>query len=169
MVEDGVLVGDSNRTFRVITLGFLTEGGDGYYALSQGTHKTELVTEGEPITYETAGAEQRALADYLAWRGTCGAGDAGAAEDDRIQRLNARHDGVLQPELTGVVGDGSALEIAFSTLPGKAYVAESALAADGEWEVLAEPVCEEGDGYEQSVSCPISAMARYYRIRRVLP
>ena len=169
VVEDGALVGDSNRTFRIITLAFLAEGGDGYFALTQGIARTNLVAEGEPITYETIGAEQRALADYLAERGTCGMGDVAAAEDERIQRLNARGDGVLQPELTGVAGAGTTLQVAFRTLPGKAYVAESASTADGEWEMLAVPACEEGDGDEQLVSFPISATTRYYRIRRVVP
>ncbi len=169
VVENGVLVGDSNRTFRVITLQFLTTGGDGYFALSQGTEKTALVAEGEDIRYETTGAEQRALADYLSWLGICRTMDVAAADDERIQRLNARTDGVLQPEVTGLAGDGQALQVTFRTLPGKAYVAEAAPAVAGAWEELAEPACAEGDGYEQTVSFPIAATARYFRIKRQVP
>ncbi|GAB4385294.1 MAG: hypothetical protein Kow00121_50080 [Elainellaceae cyanobacterium] len=106
VVEDGELVGDASRTFRIVTLNFLAGGGDGYPFPDR--DRVDLVTEDEdspdPIsrtgvaTFAPDGSEQDALAEYLAanFSETPFAGeDVPPAEDERIQDLNVREDTVL--------------------------------------------------------------------------
>ena len=65
VVVDGVLIGDPNRQFRMITMDYMANGGDGFYPLTLGTDRIELIPPGTTKTFMTDGAEQRALADYL--------------------------------------------------------------------------------------------------------
>ena len=89
LVENGALVGDPERPVRVVTLGFLADGGDGY-PFPADTERTDLE---EP-------AEQAALGAYLGEIGTYTEADTAAAEDSRIQNLSQREDSVL----LGMVG-----------------------------------------------------------------
>jgi 2',3'-cyclic-nucleotide 2'-phosphodiesterase (5'-nucleotidase family) len=83
LVENGQLVGDSARPIRVVTLGFLADGGDGY----------PFPADAEREDIEPA--EQAALGEYLGEIGTFGEADVPASEDVRIQNLSMRDDAVL--------------------------------------------------------------------------
>ncbi len=89
LVENGALVGDPERPIRVVTLGFLADGGDGYPFPAE-AERTDLE---EP-------AEQAALGAYLGEIGTYTEADTAPAEDSRIQNLSQREDSVL----LGMVG-----------------------------------------------------------------
>ena len=83
LVENGQLVGDAERPIRVVTLGFLADGGDSY-PFPDDAEREDL----EP-------AEQAALGAYLGEIGAFTEADTPAAEDTRIQNLSARSDTVL--------------------------------------------------------------------------
>ena len=164
VVENGQLVGDSNRTFRMATLAFMVAGGDRYFPLTQGTAQTNLANTNAPIVFDTDGAEQKALADYLVAAGTWNDPDVAASGDERIQRLSVRRDGVLDPELVGATYASNALRLTFRTLPGKGYVPASAPAVAGSWEQLASPFWIVGDGYEKTIGLVPDGAKRFYRI-----
>ena len=163
VVEDGQLVGDSNRTFRMVTLAFMVAGGDRYFPLTQGTAPTNLVDPLATIVFATDGAEQKALADYLDAAGTWSDPDTAAGQDERIQRLTVRADGVLAPELIAMDVAAGEMELTFSTLSGKQYMAVSAPAVTGAW-TRAEGSQTAGDGYEQAVSFPFAGARGFFRI-----
>ena len=83
LVENGQLVGDPDRPIRVVTLGFLADGGDSY-PFPADAQREDL----EP-------AEQAALGNYLGEIGAYTQVDTPAAEDTRIQNLSERSDTVL--------------------------------------------------------------------------
>jgi len=110
LVRNGVLQGDPNRTFRLVTLDFLAKGGDSYKfgatdnlgAGFSGLRKLE--TEAASATALgggvnlPAGGEQDALAEYLKKFHSStpyGVADTPAAQDLRIQNLSQRTDTVL--------------------------------------------------------------------------
>jgi 2',3'-cyclic-nucleotide 2'-phosphodiesterase (5'-nucleotidase family) len=101
VVQNGEIVGDPARTFRLVTLGFLAEGGDGYTFPARDvvniTQPEEAVRTGV-ATFAADGSEQDALAEYLAafdadspFDGV----DTARAEDTRIQNLTFRADSVI--------------------------------------------------------------------------
>lgn len=126
VVENGTLVGDPNRTFRMVTLDFLAgatteEGGDGYpfprFIRENPTLANRIDLTGEdpgadvnrngvidaPVTlpagqftFAATGTEQDALAEYLEEIGTYSGEDTDPTRDTRIQNLGARSDTVLQ-------------------------------------------------------------------------
>lgn len=164
VVEDGQLVGDPARTFRMATLAFMVAGGDRYFPLTQGTSPTNLADTNAPIVFGTDGAEQKALADYLVAAGTWEDPDAAALYDERIQRLNVRRDGVLDPELVGLVYTEQVMQVTFSTLPGKWYEPSSVASLNGAWESMATPPSVLGDGYKQTMEFAVGNMRRFFRI-----
>ena len=83
LVENGQLVGDPERPIRVVTLGFLADGGDSY-PFPEDAEREDI----EP-------AEQAALGEYLGEIGTFTQADTPATEDTRIQNLSERNDTVL--------------------------------------------------------------------------
>ncbi len=111
VVENGSVVGDANRTFRLVTLGFLaTEGGnglggDGYPFDFPLENRLDLNSEVLPAegsnaaTFADPGSEQDALAEYLlANFGTENPfvqTETDADLDERIQNLEHRMDTVL--------------------------------------------------------------------------
>ncbi|MFZ1027777.1 MAG: choice-of-anchor I family protein [Limnoraphis robusta] len=70
IVEEGELVGDASREIRLVTLGFLAGGGDGYPLPLFGENRVDLVDEEAPETnletFADDGTEQDALAEFLA-------------------------------------------------------------------------------------------------------
>jgi 5'-nucleotidase / UDP-sugar diphosphatase len=104
VVQDGAIVGDPNRSFRMVTLSFLADGGDSYpfqsFAASQNRIDLQPSSTTAPrtglATFAADGTEQDAFAEYLKTL-TVGqiAADTGAAQDRRIQNLAARTDTVL--------------------------------------------------------------------------
>lgn len=126
VVENGQVVGDANRTYRMVTLNFLagtttTAGGDGYpffrFVRENPTLANRIDLTGEPtntdvnrngvvdgpvslpagkFTFAATGSEQDALAEYLAEIGSFDQEDTAAAQDMRIQNLGLRSDAVVQ-------------------------------------------------------------------------
>ncbi len=110
LVKDGELVGDAGRTFKVVTLGFLLDGGDGWMNGVTFTDRVNLFDPASTTAFETSGREQKVLADYLAAEyGTPDAAydqlDTDPALDDRIQNLDLRADEVL-PEARATYATG---------------------------------------------------------------
>jgi 2',3'-cyclic-nucleotide 2'-phosphodiesterase (5'-nucleotidase family) len=133
VVEDGQLVGDPNRTFRLVTLDFLANGGDAYLPLTQAANRVDLPPAGEPRTFNTPGTEQRALADYLQAIGLYTVAETPRALDRRIQHLGSRADDVLAPEWVGLSRLAGGIEWLLQTLPGKQYGFEAAPQVNGPW------------------------------------
>lgn len=96
----------TTTTYRVVTLDFLADGGDAYpfatYATASPStvNRVNLVATGTTKTFATPGAEQQALAQYLASRHPrstpYAAADAPSAQDARIQNLLRRADALPQ-------------------------------------------------------------------------
>jgi 2',3'-cyclic-nucleotide 2'-phosphodiesterase (5'-nucleotidase family) len=115
VLQNGVLQGDSTRTFGLVTLGFLAGGGDGYPFPA--TDRLDLVgsgyvgddigiisVEGANANFADAGSEQDAMAEYLQeyYDPTVDSAstpydleELPASLDDRIQNLSEREDTVL--------------------------------------------------------------------------
>lgn len=107
VVRNGAIVGDGNRTFRLVTLSYLADRGDGYPFPATLTNKTDLTTTmtsataGGPASTTTAtlGSEQDAFMKYMKSQyGTSAYNtpDTAEAADLRIQNLSKRTDTVLQ-------------------------------------------------------------------------
>lgn len=111
LVSNGVLQGDPNRTFKIVTLNFLTSdsdsdnvGGDGYpwsYPLTNWEDLEEALTDDGSSEFADPGSEQDALAEYL----LANFADASSAfneaetdttDDERIQNLGDRSDTVFE-------------------------------------------------------------------------
>ncbi|MEB3337699.1 MAG: choice-of-anchor I family protein [Leptolyngbyaceae bacterium] len=106
VVRDGEIVGDPNRTFRMVTLNFLAGGGDGYpFPTGASTNRVDLAqSSGAPrtgaATFAPDGSEQDALAEYLAANfnsptNAFNQADTPVELDTRIQNLAFRADTVL--------------------------------------------------------------------------
>lgn len=106
VVSNGAIVGDGNRTFRLVTLSFLAGRGDGYPFPLTLTNKTDLAatmtsaTAGGAASTTTAtlGSEQDAFMKYMKSQyGTTAYNTPDTAEtaDLRIQNLSKRSDTVL--------------------------------------------------------------------------
>ena len=104
VVENGELAGDGSRTFRLVTLGFLADGGDDYPFPDR--DRVDLALEEEDTrtgeaTFTPDGTEQDALAEYLFDRFSetpFDNEDVPPEEDNRIQNLDFRDDTVLSAE-----------------------------------------------------------------------
>jgi 2',3'-cyclic-nucleotide 2'-phosphodiesterase (5'-nucleotidase family) len=125
LVKDGQLQGNKDRLLRLVTLGFLADGGDNYPFASFiaanpqlanridliGETNTDLNLNGaiEPAvdptkfdlgksSFAASGTEQDAFAEYLQANFSLSPfdlADVAPAEDTRIQRLNARQDSIF--------------------------------------------------------------------------
>ncbi len=108
VVQNGEIVGDADRTFRMVTITFLVDGGNDYpYANFPNTHRVDLaevMTEeqsGGQATFADPGTEQDALAEYLAANFSevpFAIADVGPESDERIQNLEFRIDSLSVPE-----------------------------------------------------------------------
>ena len=111
LVRDGAIAGDPDEPFRVVTLSFLAEGGDGYPFPALGADRVDLFgedgaeTTGD-ATFAPDGTEQDALAEYL---GDLAAPfdqpDEAPSGDERIQNLDVREAGVFPDDGAGGGGD----------------------------------------------------------------
>lgn len=115
LVEGGEIVGDATETFRVVTLNFMAEGGDGYpFPTGAAADRVDLYDldgngEADDIfdgaaTFAANGTEQDALAEYLADNFADPANayaqvDTGREGDERIQNLDFRADTVFDHDL----------------------------------------------------------------------
>lgn len=104
VVQNGEIVGDPSRTFRMVTLSFLADGGDGYpFPTGDVTNRIDLVDETAPATGSATFApdfsEQDALAEYLfdnfGAETPFTAAETGRELDSRIQNLAFRSDAVI--------------------------------------------------------------------------
>ena len=110
IAQNGELVGNVARTFRIVTISFLAGGGDDYpYPNFLNTDPVDLsavMTEeqsGGQATFVAPGTEQDALAEYLAANFTETpflVADVGPAQDERIQNLAFRADSLVVPVIT---------------------------------------------------------------------
>ena len=101
VMVNGQMQGDPGRTFRLVTLGFLADGGDGYPfdALSQPARTDLDASDGSAdpgrAGFAAVGTEQDALAEYLramhaSPASAIAAEETEASEDVRIQNLSVR-------------------------------------------------------------------------------
>ncbi|PZD71856.1 Trifunctional nucleotide phosphoesterase proteinYfkN [Acaryochloris thomasi RCC1774] len=118
VVQGGELVGETSRTFRIVTLNFLADGGDGYpFPTGPEANRVDLpdvLTDAGAATFADPGTEQDVLAEYLATNfpadddaTTPAFSDAETdpAEDTRIQNLNFREDTVIDaPQVNEITG-----------------------------------------------------------------
>ena len=103
IVQNGELVGDAGRSFRMVTLSFLADGGDGYPFPDRDVVQLEQLEDAArtgDATFAADGSEQDALAEYLLDNfGTVetafNSPETDPAEDTRIQNLNFREDTVI--------------------------------------------------------------------------
>lgn len=123
--RDGAIEGDPAETVRIVTLGFLAGGGDGYpFPQGDAANRVDLddldgdgVDDGAATgaaTFAFDGTEQDALAEFLAATfadpaSAYDAEDTGPVGDTRIQNLLYRSDDVIDAFTPDVVlGDGEA-------------------------------------------------------------
>ncbi len=112
LVEGGELAGDPEETIRIVTLGFLAGGGDGFPFQDFGSNFQDLDQDDAAprtgdATFAPDGTEQDALAEYLFDNFLTTAfdeGDTGRESDERLQNLAFRPDDVLETDgpATGV-------------------------------------------------------------------
>ena len=110
IVQNGSVIGDPNRTFRMVTLGFLADGGDGYTIPQR--DRVDLFDGTNPqftgnATFVANGTEQDALAEYLFenfLNTPYTQEDVGRAMDTRIQNLAFRNDTALVSTIAGTPG-----------------------------------------------------------------
>jgi len=127
VVQDSEIVGDASRTFRLVTLGFLAGGGDGFPFPD--TDRVDLDLDDDAprtgvATFAPDGSEQDALAEFLA--DNFGAdnpfsmAETDPADDLRIQNLAFREDTVIDDIIGGgddivLVRDAGNTEALFGT------------------------------------------------------
>ena len=121
LVRDGEMVGNADGQIRIVTLGFMADGGDGYpFPMGAGVNRVDLndldgdgVDDGAAdgvATFADNGTEQDAFAEYLVANfGTAETAydraDSGYDGDDRIQNLSYRDDSVIDaPSLNVIMG-----------------------------------------------------------------
>ena len=107
VAQNGSVVGDSARTFKIVTLDFLVDGGDDYpfpnFPNANPVELSEMMTEeqsGGKATFAAPGTEQDALAEYLAANFSeipFSIADVGPDSDERIQNLAFRVDSLSIP------------------------------------------------------------------------
>jgi 2',3'-cyclic-nucleotide 2'-phosphodiesterase (5'-nucleotidase family) len=102
VVQNGQIVGDPNRSFRMVTLNFLAGGGDGY-PLTTATNRVDLVQAGAPrtgaATFADNGTEQDAFAEFLSSNFPNAANafktaDVGQDQSQRVRNIAAGLDGL---------------------------------------------------------------------------
>ena len=107
IVRNGTLYGDPNRTFRMVTLNFLANGGDSYpFPADPSINRVDLfdpsAAKTGAATFAGNGTEQDVLAEYLAARhanpgAAYSIAETAAELDLRLQNLSQRADTVVDP------------------------------------------------------------------------
>ena len=121
LVRGGALVGDSARTFRMVTLNFLAGGGDSYpfptdavQNVAGPSNRVDLFSPTAALTgvarFSGDGTEQDALAEYLKANHSTLAkaynqADAPASQDLRLQNTALRSDEVLDVKVGSTAAD----------------------------------------------------------------
>ncbi len=150
VVRGGALVGDSTRTFRMVTLNFLASGGDSYpFPTDAAANRVDLFNPTAALTgaakFSGDGTEQDALAEYLkANHGTASKAynqpETAAAQDLRLQNTALRSDEVIDVKLgtTGADDTFSSDVIKLQGFDGKGDVLFTGAGADSvDIEILA--------------------------------
>jgi 2',3'-cyclic-nucleotide 2'-phosphodiesterase (5'-nucleotidase family) len=114
VVQAGQIVGDPNRTFRMVTLNFLAGGGDGYpFPQGESANRVDLAQSANAsrsgnATFAPNGTEQDALAEYLFQNflnTPFSQADTAREFDQRLQNLAFREDTVIdQTVVSGTPG-----------------------------------------------------------------
>ena len=139
VAQNGELVGDTERTYRIVTLNFLASGGDDYpFPNFPNTNRVDLpavLTEeqsGGQAYFAAPGTEQDALAEYLATNfleTPFATTDVGPEIDERIQNLAFRTDSLIITPPTVTTFDmhlSTGLNmISLPLMPDKPYTARS--------------------------------------------
>ncbi len=145
IAQNGEIVGDADRTFRMVTITFLVDGGDSYpYANFPNTNRVDLaevMTEeesGGKATFAAPGTEQDALAEYLAANFSetpFAIADVGPDNDERIQNLAFRADSLMMQVTSENVYDISLSAglnmISLPLMPNEPYTARSFMEKTG--------------------------------------
>ena len=139
VAQNGEVVGDRERTFRIVTRDFLADGGDDYpypnYPDTNRVDLTSVMTEeqsGGGADFTAPGREQDALAEYLSANFTdtsYSIPDVDAKNDERIQNLALRADSLtVPPAITNTfetqLGAGLNM-ISLPLMPDEPYTARS--------------------------------------------
>ncbi|MFW5833595.1 MAG: ExeM/NucH family extracellular endonuclease [Pseudomonadota bacterium] len=102
LVSDGEIVGDPGTEYRIVTLGFLAGGGDGYPFPERDRvdlEQDDTAPRTGAATFAPDGTEQDALAEYLAAEfdetSPFDRADTPREQDERLQNLAFRDDAVL--------------------------------------------------------------------------
>ncbi|MEL6521584.1 MAG: phytase [Pseudomonadota bacterium] len=127
LVENGELQGDASATVRIVTLGFLADGGDGFpFPAGDAVERVDL-DEVESFTggatFAADGTEQDAFAEYLlanfATEATAfDTADVGRDQDTRLQNLAFTEDTVIDGSTEPTIIQGT--DAAKETLVGSA-------------------------------------------------
>ncbi|MBD0270031.1 MAG: 5'-nucleotidase C-terminal domain-containing protein, partial [Cyanobacteria bacterium Co-bin8] len=111
VVRNGEVVGNPDRTFRVVTLGFLATGGDGYPFPDRervNLQVPQLSGRTGEATFANDGTEQDALAEYLLANFSAetpfSQADTVPLLDTRIQNLSERLDALSEASLFSFTG-----------------------------------------------------------------
>ncbi len=118
IAENGTVVGDADRIIKIVTLNFMADGGDGYPfpELVQSRVDLHEVQANNPMTtFAPPGTEQYAMANYLADNHADQANafnmeETGPQEDQRIQDLNQREDGLSGSPATAAMPEEPMLQ-----------------------------------------------------------
>jgi len=139
VAQNGSVVGDSARMYRIVTLNFLAGGGDDYpfpnYPNANPVALTDVMTEdqsGGKATFAAPGTEQDALAEYLAANFSetpFSIADVGPESDQRVQNLAFRADSLAIPTTSKSVFDVQLTAglnmISLPLMPDEPYTARS--------------------------------------------
>jgi 2',3'-cyclic-nucleotide 2'-phosphodiesterase (5'-nucleotidase family) len=104
VVQNGQIVGDPSRTFRMVTLNFLAGGGDAY-PLTTATNRIDLAQTGAArtgaATFADNGTEQDALAEYMTTNFPTATDAFEVADLGQDQAQRVRNLGTILDGLTG--------------------------------------------------------------------
>ena len=139
VAQNGEIVSDADRTFRIVTLNFLAGGGDDYpFPNFPNADRVDLPTalteeqSGGQATFAAPGTEQDALAEYLAANFSetpFATADVSLENDERIQNLAFRTDSLIVTPRTAATFDthlSAGLNmISLPLMPDEPYTARS--------------------------------------------
>jgi 2',3'-cyclic-nucleotide 2'-phosphodiesterase (5'-nucleotidase family)/3',5'-cyclic AMP phosphodiesterase CpdA len=165
VVENGVLVGDPNRTFRMVTLDFLAAGGDSYFPLTLASSRQDLAVTN--TTFKADGREQWAFASYLAHIPAYAEADTPATEDQRIQNLAVRADTVAWPRIVSIAADTASTTLRIAGVAGFAYLVQAAPEPTGEWVNLGWATANAGGLFQFVDTDRALYPRRFYRVVRM--
>lgn len=139
LVMNGQLVGDPNRTFRVVTLNFLAGGGDSYPFNTLGSNRVDLNTQPAAgpglASFAGAGSEQDAFAEYMKVNYSTtpySVSETPATVDSKIENLTIRTDDILRLTITSATSTTAVCDTPGTiTLEFKGGAGPYALAVNG--------------------------------------